>query len=232
MRGWFGLFWVLLLLPEPAYGQESLVEEHIHVSIQSGPAAFSAVLYGVRRLKSAAVAVQMKEYPISFVRQNRTAFVEGGEFDRLMSEVRALGALSLPDEVTNAPLEVVYRVDIASGGERHSFVVGGPGLSDGPQGQVVEKVRAFVEAATGVIPFRDLAIPVRHLGVLNVRSQPRCQVTADGVNLGITTPVYNLDFPEGEHEVELKCPSNGASRRLRFKILREEIRDINVDLTQ
>jgi len=213
-------------------GDGSQMEDHVHISVDSGSCPFALVVYGVRRLGDVGMAFQMKEFPVSHARDNRARLVSAEEIDAVIQDVLTLGALTGASEEPNRPLSVRWRVDVAYRGTVHHFSFEGDPLAEDPRLEIVRRVRSFVEERTGEILFRDLAMPMRRFGTLNLRTFPRCRVVLDGVDLHKMTPMYNVDVVEGEHEVLLICPSLEKNRRIRFQVYPEQVKDLNIDLTQ
>ncbi len=224
------LFVSAVVMAQPADG--SIMEDHVHVSVDSGSCPFALVVYGVRRLGDMGMAFQMKEFPVSHARDNRAKLVSAEDVDGLIRDVVELGALSGASEETGRPLSVRWRVDVAHRGVVHHFSFEGDPLADDPRLEIVRRVRSFVEERTGVILFRDIGVPVHRFGTMNLRTFPRCRVILDGVDLHKMTPMYNVDVVEGEHEVLLVCPSLKVSRRIRFQVYPGQIKDLNIDVTQ
>jgi hypothetical protein len=213
-------------------GDGSQMEDHVHVSVDSGSCPFALVVYGVRRLGDVGMAFQMKEFPVSHARDNRVKLVSAEEVDSLIRDLVELGALAGASEDTRRPLSIRWRVDVAYRGTVHHFSFEGDPLAGDPRLEIVRRVRSFVEERTGEILFRDIGVPVHRFGTMNLRTFPRCRVVLDGVDLHKMTPVYNVDVVEGEHEVLLICPSLQKDRRIRFQVYPEQVKDLNIDLTQ
>ena len=151
-----GFAWIFVLclcaLPTVGMAQERGLDDHVHVSIDSGPSPFSAVVYAVRAVVGTPVVIQTKQYPYVSVFDNRLQLVSVAEFEGLMKDLVALNALELESKTGPEEMSLTYKVDIVYKGQSNSFLVTAPfSLDDLRYANIVEKVRGFVEAHTGII---------------------------------------------------------------------------------
>ena len=227
--------WILVLclcaLPATGLTQTRAPDDHVHVSIDSGPSPFSAVVYAVRNVVGTPVVIQTKQYPYVSVFDNRLQLVSDAEFEGLMNDLVALGALELQSKTGPEEMSLTYKVDIVYKGQSNSFLVTAPfSLEDLRYANIVEKVRGFVEERTGIVHFRKLGTRDEKLGLLNLRTQPPSRLIVDGVELNRESPVFNLELPEGEHTVLLVHPRLPSPEPIRFKIYAGQSTDVNLNL--
>jgi hypothetical protein len=207
--------------------------DHVHVSVAGGPSPFLAVNYTVRVIGDVAVAIQTKQYPQVPVYDNRVAVVPITEAKKLFRKLDELGGLDLLDAVAQAPMALEYEVEFAWAGRVNRFRVrGGDLLEDLRYAQAVDAVEAFVEAHTGVAYFRDVMVPEKELGLLNLRTFPLVEVTVDGLPLGRTTPVFGLEMKAGTHTAALYSPDLNITRRIKFSIYKGEVTNLNLNIKQ
>jgi hypothetical protein len=221
----------VLLWPAAAGAQPEYWFDHVHLSVEEGPAAFSSVVYGVRVAGEEAFVLQSKAYPHVPVYDNRVKLVPRAEVEELFVRLEAAGLFELKDAEVEAPFALTWRVEAAHGGRSCSFTVKGEALLDDPRyALVVEGIRGYVEGVVGPARFRDVMVKEEELGVLNLRSYPPAEVAIDGVLLGMETPVYGLELTAGTHTLTLSCPELKLRTTRKFNIVRGEVTNLNLNL--
>ncbi|HIN84948.1 MAG TPA: PEGA domain-containing protein [Myxococcales bacterium] len=106
-----------------------------------------------------------------------------------------------------------FEIDVKMKGRVKKFTFSG--LLHGPDkqhGALANYIRSFVLKYAGEMPFRNVFFETGTLGWVNLTSVPTAKVRVGGRDIGLTTPVYGYELPQGRHEVTLILPS-GSERK-------------------
>jgi len=205
----------------------------VRVTLEAGGSPFHSVQFGMRRIDGGWVLWQTKQYPYVPVYDNRVSVAPSAEGDELMVLLEGNGLFDLKDAAADVPFGLTFRIDAGWRGQCNSLVVRGAELLDDPRyAAILESVRGFVEARTGVARFRDLVQPESELGLLNLRTFPLAAVEIDGVPLGRETPVSGLELGPGVHVARLLPPGGDKARRVKFTIYKGQVTNLNLNLDE
>jgi hypothetical protein len=228
---WLAAVAVTALVAVPAHAQPDYYFDHVHVTLDGGASPFAAVVYSVRDLGGVAAAMQAKSYPFVDTYDNRAALVEPSDFAALADELASLGILELPDAAARFPFALTWKVEVGLRGKAHAFTVTGPDLlPDARYARIVDLVQRFVMARTGPAYYRDLAVPGRDVGILNLHTYPPADVELDGVPLGRRTPLQSFEIAPGPHVAGLFVPEKGIRKKIKFDIKKSDITTLNFRL--
>lgn len=202
-----------LALATPAAAQVLAVEVR-------GPAVpCMQVEHVIERSQGALVARIGKFLPEGFGRREAVGLLTDDDLGRLVSQLDALGAFSLPS-VRHRSARATYRVRLElPGGRAHSFEVADPGTRpDGRHQAVIDLLRRTVEAKTGPVEVQDDLLLPSEAGLLQVLTDVPARVVVVGEGITGRTPLRGLRLPVGRHVLEVTPEAGGEPTRYEVQV--------------
>jgi len=168
----------------------------------------------------------------------RTAFLDADQLDALVRDLEGCGFASVGDPVRTDRTDADRRQAETSDGATDRWrwrwtLLRGEGdaraEASGVQERRLEPERAAdaaciaaieraVERHTEPIPFQQVYVADSERGYLDVATAPPARLHVDGIDLGVTTPVWRVPLPAGEHELRLVVEEEGIDQTYDVKI--------------
>jgi len=208
--------------------------DYLRVRLETpAPSPFSSISYEITRRAPATTAVHRRLLPGDAESLHALGLLTEEEAAAIDALVRETGAMKLPDAAPAKPLlgQVTWLVSLKVDGEIHEFRCTAPeNLRDRRYFRLIDAVRQRVKAVTGDLPFRNVFYEPERRGWVNVISVPAANVTIDGFDTKLETPLYHYELSAGTHTVHLKSTDGRFVRDYQVKVEAGGTTHLRVDL--
>lgn len=185
-------------------------EDGVRITLTGPQVPFATVEYAVEVKRGTVVAEYSKRFAARFGHLDKVAVLTRPDLDALLATLAQDGLWSLRNRRRKgAATRWVIRA--RQGKRTVEVTVDDPALHlGGAHFEIIERVRARVEAEVGRSIFQDAMLLRTEGGTLNLFTRPAARVRLDGVLLGATTPIRGLRVEAGTRKVEL-LPVGGSA---------------------
>jgi hypothetical protein len=208
--------------------------DYVRIILEApAPSPFSEVRYEVIDRGPAVSAVHRRSLPGHGEALHAMGLLTRPEAEALRAALAGAGAMTLPDALSAAPDPgaVTWLVELGLDGREHRFRVTDPiNQPDRRYWAVVEGARSLVKRIAGELPFRNVFFDSRHMGWLTVQAVPVAQVTLNGFDTKLETPIYSYEVEAGKHTVRLATSDGRYDRTYQVRVDPSGTTHLAVDL--